>query len=154
MNTVQQVQKMERKTQGKLILPPQCRCLFGRAIIQTEKAYNRKPPTIIALEDENQRLKAQLAEMKTNAINWCMLAKSYQQDRNYIGVQLSELEVKLAQAQRRPGSSSDGSSSTKGTTTTTTTTSLQTTAEKGGAGGDTTVDDIMSQSISQLLDTV
>jgi hypothetical protein len=85
--------------------------------------------------------------MRTNAINWCMLAKSYQQDRNYIGVQLSELEVKLAQAQKRPGSTSDDVTATSSTSPAPTTNVDRTEA-------DSNTEDFVSQSISQLLDTM
>ncbi|KAG0048288.1 hypothetical protein BGZ83_006726 [Gryganskiella cystojenkinii] len=101
-----------------------------------------------ALEDENRAAKEKLREMRTNAMNWCSLAKKYQQDRNFIGVQLSELEVMLAEAQKRR-TSTENAQTAKGTTAADADTADHIAGTDPGNMGE-----VISQSISQLLDTV
>ncbi|KAF9933221.1 hypothetical protein FBU30_006162 [Linnemannia zychae] len=50
-----------------------------------------------ALEAENKILLAAVQQHKTSAIDWCHMAKVYQQDRNMMTLRLEELEMELAQ---------------------------------------------------------
>ncbi|KAF8949469.1 hypothetical protein BGZ47_000010 [Haplosporangium gracile] len=48
------------------------------------------------LEAENRILKEAVQQHKLSAIDWCMMAKEYQQDRNMMTLRLEELEMELA----------------------------------------------------------
>ncbi|KAF9153428.1 hypothetical protein BG015_003405 [Linnemannia schmuckeri] len=48
------------------------------------------------LEAENRILKEAVQQHKLSAIDWCMTAKEYQQDRNMMTLRLEELEMELA----------------------------------------------------------
>ncbi|KAG0200145.1 hypothetical protein BGX28_006697 [Mortierella sp. GBA30] len=53
------------------------------------------------LEEENKKLKELNREARKSALDWCSLAKSYQQDRNFMALRLSELEAKLIKLSRK-----------------------------------------------------
>ncbi|KAK3819597.1 MAG: hypothetical protein J3Q66DRAFT_160153 [Benniella sp.] len=55
------------------------------------------------LEAENKRLKQLALQQRTSAIDWCIAAKQYEQDRNHMAVRLAELEHQIAKMTHQRG---------------------------------------------------
>ncbi|KAF9956037.1 hypothetical protein BGZ65_003018 [Modicella reniformis] len=62
------------------------------------------------IEGENKKLKQLARDQRASAIDWCSVAKKYQQDRNFMALRLAELELEIAkkvhQGDRNPSEGS------------------------------------------------
>lgn len=56
---------------------------------------------ILELEAENKRLKQLARDQRTSAIDWCSVAKKYQQDRNFMVLRLADLEHRITKKAQR-----------------------------------------------------
>ncbi|KAG0363458.1 hypothetical protein BGZ54_008159 [Gamsiella multidivaricata] len=94
------------------------------------------------LETENKKLKQLIRQHRTSALDWCSLAKSYQQDRNFMALRLAELELQIAKrAQQHVNDSQATAETSKGRATA---------ARHHDEGSE--LNNFVSQSISQILD--
>ncbi|KAG9065776.1 hypothetical protein KI688_002073 [Linnemannia hyalina] len=69
--------------------------------------------TQVQLEAENRILKEAVQQHKLSAIDWCMAAKEYQQDRNMMTLRLEELEMELARMAHSKKANKAGSGAVK-----------------------------------------
>ncbi|KAF9110635.1 hypothetical protein BGX27_006056 [Mortierella sp. AM989] len=87
------------------------------------------------LESENRKLKELVRQHSTSALDWCSVAKQYQQDRNFMALRLAELELQISN------------------TTHSTKDSIATSIKKNDVGdGSSSLNNFVSQTISQILD--
>ncbi|KAF8980977.1 hypothetical protein BGZ46_003397 [Entomortierella lignicola] len=104
------------------------------------------------LEDENRKLRELVRQHRTSALDWCSVAKQYQQDRNFMTLRLAELELQLSNTTYKNNKDTTethnqtvGSSKDKTTATTTT-------PNRQDDNEDDSLSNFVSQSISQILD--
>ncbi|KAG0294334.1 hypothetical protein BGZ96_001407 [Linnemannia gamsii] len=109
------------------------------------------------LEAENRILKEAVQQHKMSAIEWCMQAKEYQQDRNMMTLRLEELEMELVRTThiRRAGKSSSataGSSSSSHQQSSKAKSSARATKDDEDDNDLDARHQFLNQSITQILD--
>ncbi|KAG0320011.1 hypothetical protein BGZ99_004725 [Dissophora globulifera] len=117
-----------------------------------------------ALVAENQKLMELLRQNRTSALDWCSVAKSYMQDRNFMAIKLAELESRIAEISRNKAKdrqsavskSEDGQRDISPTSGTAGMASALASSSKAAVESEaaSTLDSFISQSISQILDQV
>ncbi|KAF9435811.1 hypothetical protein BGZ76_005495 [Entomortierella beljakovae] len=131
-------------TTSNLIAPQLQECLL-QAAQHAQDLQDRSHD----LETENKKLKEIVRQHRTSALDWCSVAKQYQQDRNYMALRLAELELELQlllptndTKQNHNNVSESSSKPTAGTST----------RQNGGDSDTSSLSTFISQSISEILD--
>ncbi|KAF9981827.1 hypothetical protein BGZ75_006806 [Mortierella antarctica] len=98
----------------------------------------------MALEQQNKALSEYNRQSRKSAVDWCHMAKTYEQDRNLMALRLRELELQLSQAMRENIDHTKLSGKTAN----------RAGSDRGMIDDPSAFNTFVSQSITQILDDV